>query len=416
MKHGPASEVTVYDRLVWPDGALEALLASGERRRELIAYFGAEEYAALVPVARRAAARAPDPRRAVVLVPGIMGSQLGVPRAAPLPDDLLWIDPVDFSHGGLLRLGLQNGDVQSCGPVVHSYLRLKLALSAEGFTVRCFDYDWRHGVLDLGRRLAAVLAALPGERWHLVCHSMGGLVARAALVHADARIDRIVTIGTPHAGAYAPMQALRGVYGTVRKLAQLDPDHTAEDLATRVFGGFPSLYDMLPRDATPDWLDAASWPEAGPRPHAAELERTARLELPDDPARLTCIAGYAQRTVAAARREDGELRYVLDGHGDGTVPLASAALPGHASRFAALGHSDLPRSREVAMAVADLLDTGSTARLEPAPGAVARMPERIEVTDTALRTLYTRKLDWHSITAEERRAWLDSLNAPAELP
>ena len=33
MKLGAASEVSVYDRLVWPEGALESLLATGERRR-----------------------------------------------------------------------------------------------------------------------------------------------------------------------------------------------------------------------------------------------------------------------------------------------------------------------------------------------------------------------------------------------
>jgi hypothetical protein len=39
-----------------------------------------------------------------------------------------------------------------------------------------------------------------------------------------------------------------------------------------------------------------------------------------------------------------------------------------------------------------------------------------ETTDGALRALFTQKLDWQAMTAEERRAWLDSLNAPIEPP
>jgi pimeloyl-ACP methyl ester carboxylesterase len=404
--------VSVYDRLVWPEGALERCLATGERRRELIAFLGADEYAALAPLARAAAASASDPTRTVLLVPGIMGSQLGVRRAAPLPDDLLWIDPTDFQQGGLLRLALDHEEVEACGPVVYSYLRLKLELATRGWTVRYFDYDWRHGVLELGDRLAARLADAGGGPTHLVCHSMGGLVARAALARVPALIGRIVTLGTPHAGAYAPLQALRGVYGTVRRLAQLDPTHTAEELATRVFGGFPSLYDMLPRAAQPDWLDAANWPASAPSPRAAELTRAAALRLPDAPERLYCIAGSGQPTVTAARRDGAQMVYRLDTRGDGTVPVDSAALPDHVCRHVALPHSELPRDPDVAAAVAELIEAGATTRLSARETAVLPPMPALEVGDAQLRALFTRKLDWHAMSAEERRGWLDSLNAP----
>jgi hypothetical protein len=79
----------------------------------------------------------------VVLVPGIMGSQLGLPRPAPLPDNLLWIDPTDFQQGHLELLALPGPPIRSLGPVLYSYLPLKLALEAAGWTVRYFDYDWR---------------------------------------------------------------------------------------------------------------------------------------------------------------------------------------------------------------------------------------------------------------------------------
>ena len=73
-------EPSVYDRLRRSDGELCALLASGAARHELVAVFGAAEYARLATLARRAL-RAPRRHAAPVYVlPGIMGTQLGAPK------------------------------------------------------------------------------------------------------------------------------------------------------------------------------------------------------------------------------------------------------------------------------------------------------------------------------------------------
>jgi len=168
---------------------------------------------------------------------------------------------------------------------------------------------------------------------------------------------------------------------------------------------------MLPRGGTPDWLRASSWPSATPPPRPEEMVRAAGATLRDAPDRVFCIAGYGQPTVTSATVDGADLRYTLDSRGDGTVPTRSAALEGHACRYVALAHSELPRNRAVALAVADLLDTGSTARLDDAPAEPGDAPA-VTITDAALRALFTQKLDWQAISAEERRAWLDSLNAP----
>ncbi len=59
---------------------VEAWLASGERRRELSAWFGEAEYNFLQQLAVAAAAVTPDPQRCVYYVPGLMGSQLSIAR------------------------------------------------------------------------------------------------------------------------------------------------------------------------------------------------------------------------------------------------------------------------------------------------------------------------------------------------
>ena len=94
-----------------------------------------------------------------------MGSQLGLLRPAPLPNDVLWIDPVDISIGNLALLKLP-GDAQivSLGVVLFTYLRLKLHLRIAGFAPVFHDYDWRLGVDDLGRAARGAAACRDGAR------------------------------------------------------------------------------------------------------------------------------------------------------------------------------------------------------------------------------------------------------------
>src|ERR1700719_3967890 len=105
----PLDHVTPYDRLEWSDAQIEAMLASGEYVRELSAYFGVAEQRALAALARRARVTAADASLKVLVVPGIMGSQLGLKRAAPLPHDIVWLDPIDIQLGRLALLRLPGG-------------------------------------------------------------------------------------------------------------------------------------------------------------------------------------------------------------------------------------------------------------------------------------------------------------------
>ena len=78
--------------------------------------------------------------------------------------------------------------------------------------------DIEHFAEQLGAKIESVCAATGATRVLLVCHSMGGLVGRAYLrQRGSARIERIVTIGTPHHGSVFA----RGVVG--RCLAQMRP-------------------------------------------------------------------------------------------------------------------------------------------------------------------------------------------------
>lgn len=440
----PADHVTPYDRFAWSDTVVEHLLASGEHPRELTAYFGAGEYEALAALAReaqRVPVTADSPR--VYIVPGIMGSQLGRMRRAPLPNDILWLDPVDISLGqlALLRLPVagslpvaveehkhpplqdepvspQETQIVSLGVVLFTYLRLKLHLRIAGFAPVFHDYDWRLGVDELGRGLAE---RLRGERSRtmVVGHSMGGLVSRAAMSHSGLEhVERVVLLGTPNAGSFAPVLALRGVYAVVRKIARLSQSQTAESLAAEVFSTFPSLYHLLPtstEESGPDFFDAASWPADGPQPNGPLLSRAREVlgGLARGDERFVNIIGAGQETVTRATRRNGEFVYTVTRQGDGTVPVAYAVLPGARTYYTKVAHSDLARDAIVAQAIADVLRTGETARLEGKWASNGKAEARI--SDTQLRRTHNDKVDFAQMEPDARQAFLRNLNDPPQL-
>jgi pimeloyl-ACP methyl ester carboxylesterase len=417
----PLDHVTPYDRLSWSDIQVEHLLVTGEHARELTGYFGADECQYLLKLARQAHSvpLAPDAPR-VYIVPGIMGSQLGRARRAPLPNDVLWLDPMDISAGQLSLLKFPDqASVISLGIVLYTYLRLKLHLRAAGFAPVCHDYDWRRGVDDLGQELAMRLNADPAPRVMLVAHSLGGLVSRAALAVPGVRkIERIVLMGTPNYGSFAPVQALRGVYAVVRKIARLAQSQTAEVLSTEVFNTFPSLYHLLPTARINhglDFFDPASWPQTGPRVDIGLLAKaralTAVLAAPD--ARFTVIVGTGQETVTRVTRRKDDFVYTITRHGDGTVPLICAELEGARTYYTRVAHSELTRDRVVAQAVADLLRKGSTRRLETKCSRGGKAQAR--VSDSQLRRTHVDKVAWADLEPEARRVFLQTLNEPPQL-
>jgi triacylglycerol lipase len=85
---------------------------------------------------------------------------------------------------------------------------LQRTLRRRGFqTVSSHDYslltgDIRKAARQLGETVEALAAATGYERVHVVGHSLGGLIARYYVqrLGGDARVDTLVTLGTPHRG------------------------------------------------------------------------------------------------------------------------------------------------------------------------------------------------------------------------
>jgi triacylglycerol lipase len=80
-----------------------------------------------------------------------------------------------------------------------TYLKLK------GHNVLFYDYPSRHGVEKAAINFREYLRKhVKGGRIDLICHSMGGIVARIylQLLGGSRRVDQCITLGSPHKGTY----------------------------------------------------------------------------------------------------------------------------------------------------------------------------------------------------------------------
>ena len=399
------------------DEEVERLLATGERRVELTALFGDKGYRELSSLARRAAARRGPAGARVYVLPGLMGSRIG--SRGLLLDDVLWVDLIEIAAGHLTRLALPAGSrLVALGAMLLNTLKLKLSLRIAGFEACVHPYDWRASVSALAdalnQRIAAEAGGLPVM---LVGHSMGGLVARLALGRQRAeRITRVVQLGAPNHGSFAPVLAMRGLYPTVRKLAAIDRRHTAEDLARIVFRTLPALHELLPDPSLAggtDLFDANSWPndELRPDPQRLLAARQERERWPDSDDRCLVIAGMRQDTVTSLLSTGDEFDFGLTSQGDGTVPLALAVRPGERAWYVGEKHGGLPNNGRVIAAVVDLLRTGATNRLATSV-ARRRRPVVRQVSEAALRRVAPHKVKWQHLSPEARRRLLEPVVSP----
>jgi hypothetical protein len=357
-------------------------------------------------LARRAAGMRGGPR--LLILPGIMGSSIGRLRKNG-GADVTWFDPVEIAQGQLVKLALPAGNrYWAVGVLRFVYERLRLVLRIAGFDAVFHPYDWRRDTLWNGRELADRLLRERRQDVVIVGHSQGGLVARAALAHKGGeRISRVIQLGAPNKGTFVSVQALRGTYPLIRRVAMLDLKHSAEDLARELIVTFPGLCELLPaaslcKDFDP--FDPGQWPD-GPKPEAPLLDAAhdaiQRLPPPDDRFRL--IAGFGQDTVLGLRRSGRKLSFGRGPAGDGTVPLALAQWPGLETWYAEESHGSLPGNADVGRAVADLARTGTTTALPQV------LPHRRGVPtlwQEDLRAPSEPKIAWGDLSEREQREFL----------
>ncbi|MFL6550319.1 MAG: lipase family alpha/beta hydrolase [Povalibacter sp.] len=387
------------------DEQIETLLRSGAHAALMSAYFGDVAYRELSHLAKLAAIRRDERGPSVFILPGIMGSRLG---RSPQHAGEIWLHPAAVAEGSLAELRLPSASLHAVGIMLPGYLKLKLSLEIAGFRPVFHPFDWRSDLIELGRELLQSIRASGERRVMVIAHSMGGLVARAALGQdADLQIAKLVQLGAPNAGSYAPVQAMRAVYPTVRKIAALDRLHSAEDLVRNVFLTLPGLYQLLPA-LEQDFFDPKMWPrdELAPNPNLLRQARASREQLAASDERCFLIAGVNQETIVSAQLRDSQLEYTVRRAGDGTVSLASAHWKGARTWYVAENHGGLTNNNIVLAAIDDILRHGDTQRLSTHAPAEDRSFTR-QVTDAELRRQAVQKVRWESLSLDSRRRILD---------
>ena len=324
------------------------------------------------------AGRKTDVEGEVVILPGIMGSDLGV-IGKDGTARVLWFNPRALTSGGLamLRLPLDGSSPQheivAGGPLKLFYLPLQMTLN-QRWRTRVWPFDWRQDITLTADLLQQDLDGTSGKVVHLVAHSMGGLVCRTMIArHPEdwARIGgRLIMLGTPNFGSFAPALAMTGKDLKLRLLALLDPTLKKRDISA-IVGTFAGLVQMLPSrhgglESDVEVLYREGNWRSNPVTQAV-LDRAAALQdLLDgvvDENRMVCIAGYGHRTVDGVRLDADRFSYRRSTAGDGTVPYSLSCLPGVPTYWTQANHGSLVKDPQVMLAVDDLLAEGATQKL-----------------------------------------------------
>ncbi|EKD56139.1 MAG: laminin G, partial [uncultured bacterium] len=131
------------------------------------------------------------------------------PTPTPIPADKVVIIPGfggSWNAASLLSCGfLDNGEWVLNPLAAGAYNPILNAITTSGYTPLPFYYDWRKDVIDNIPKLSNWIntnTTVEDERFHLVGHSMGGLVGRAYLENQQTnnRLERFMTVGSPHQG------------------------------------------------------------------------------------------------------------------------------------------------------------------------------------------------------------------------
>jgi triacylglycerol lipase len=162
------------------------------------------------------------------------------------PFEQLWIgaDALDRSAPGRVPVLLIHG--YCCNRGAWWWLHKKL--TAAGFIVATINLEPPFGGIDefadpLKSRIEALCADTGAGQVVLVCHSMGGLAARAYLrKHGPIRVAKLVTLASPHHGTWLAR------YGPGQNAREMEPDSTWIRAIGVAEPGVPMLSVWTPTD------------------------------------------------------------------------------------------------------------------------------------------------------------------------
>lgn len=302
------------------------------------------------------------------------------------------------------------------------YRNLTNSFSDTDQQAQVWCYDWRRPIRDNADTLNAYLDTLtdPPDKINIVGHSMGGLVGRAFAQKYPERINKLITLGSPHDGAVKayPLWEAGEIweYSNIEKLLfmtlvslhrdKLNNEHPMTTVRRLV----PSAKELLP---TFDFLtnkEGTAYKDVGTHKQSnttmMDLNSTLGSPLADQ---IYTITGTGKQTTAGLKTvsigvpaanwvhqvvglwEDGEpthtcpsatceltgwkkdysISIIPSDNGDKTVLADSAALDPARNFEVSEEHRNLPANSEVISKVHEYLGTGTTFS-----GSLPSLPQR----------------------------------------
>ncbi|REG88612.1 CHAT domain-containing protein [Algoriphagus antarcticus] len=339
-------------------------------------------------------------RPIAIVIPGIMGSNIGDAEKVGHKDELLWINYWRFVRGELEGLAY-DADVKSSlsahSLIKTSYGNLGEKL-AQTYDIVTFQFDWRISLKESAALLDTKIQELLSKNQpiKIVAHSMGGVLVRDFIVYHQKTWQnlnnsigfRAVLLGAPLGGSYRIPYVLFGKDSLIKLLGKIDIMHSTKELLA-VFCNFPGILNLLPMSnntSLHDFSDrrlwermrAASGDDSWPIPSVKVLKEFGEhqktvLENVDkiDYSNITYIAGQSGKnsfTVSNLIIENGELIFSATNAGDESVTWMSGIPKGIHDKnhvyYANVTHGSLSKEKNLFAAIEELLVYGSTKRLQ----------------------------------------------------
>lgn len=377
------------------DALLNALKASGET---LIPGFARLEDGASVLADRNALLKleggqvfrntVTGKRHIVVLLPGIMGSNLS------RNGKLIWINYFRFLAGELSDLGINEKGVEANSLIKTSYKDLADYLS-ETYDVVTFAFDWRQQLNECAKgfndRINELLAF--GQPIKVVGHSMGGVLVRDFIINYPDTWQklnqssgfRLLFLGSPLGGSFRIPYVLFGRDAIIDKLSKIDIFHTKKQLL-EIFTNFPGILSLLPLtdDEENDFANEATWKKmckacgdpAWPIPPKKQLDifRAYRDKINSkadeiDFSNAVYIAGRDKSTPSGYELdENNKLVFLSTAAGDQSVTwdsgIPKSMIDSNTVYYSDVSHGALSNDRGLFKSISEILAYGSTLLLK----------------------------------------------------
>lgn len=323
-------------------------------------------------------------RPIVVLLPGIMGSNLSVGRKN------VWINYLRFLAGDLFSLNMGARDVSADSLIKTSYGKIADYLS-ETYDVVTFPFDWRQQLNDCAHELNKKITKLLdyGQPIKVIGHSMGGVLVRDFMIQHPATWQKLnnsfgfklIFLGSPLGGSFRIPYVLFGKDVLIDKLAKIDIFHSKKDLLS-VFSSMPGLLSLLPvtDDAKNDFskedtwkkMSAASGDPSWPVPNKAALTQFGAYRdainkgMPDlDFSNAIYIAGKDKATPNGYEIDENKnLVFMSTGEGDQSVTWESGIpkkmIEQNSVYYVDVTHGALACEPSLFKGIAEILEKGST--------------------------------------------------------